>query len=102
MATYANPNANIADDKARKAASAVSDTAADLAEKAGRRMDETMDSAQAAMRNLSEQSREAGERMQAVAGNMKTAIDKSVRDQPMATLAVAAAFGFVLGALWKS
>jgi ElaB/YqjD/DUF883 family membrane-anchored ribosome-binding protein len=37
-----------------------------------------------------------------VAGNLKGAVDKSMKDQPMATLAVAAALGFVLGALWKS
>ena len=37
-----------------------------------------------------------------VAGNLKGAVDKSVKEQPMATLALAAAFGFVLGALWKS
>ena len=37
-----------------------------------------------------------------VAGNLKGAVDKSVKDQPMATLGVAAALGFVLGALWKS
>jgi ElaB/YqjD/DUF883 family membrane-anchored ribosome-binding protein len=37
-----------------------------------------------------------------LAGNLKGAVDKSVKDQPMATLAVAAALGFVLGALWKS
>jgi ElaB/YqjD/DUF883 family membrane-anchored ribosome-binding protein len=37
-----------------------------------------------------------------VAGNIKGAVDKSVKDQPMATLAMAAAVGFVLGALWKS
>ena len=37
-----------------------------------------------------------------VAGNVKGAVDKSIKDQPMATLAVAAAAGFVLGALWKS
>ena len=40
--------------------------------------------------------------MQKVAGNFKSAVDKSVKDQPMATLAVAAAVGFVVGALWKS
>jgi len=37
-----------------------------------------------------------------VADNLKTAADRSVKDQPMATLALAAALGFVLGALWKS
>ena len=30
------------------------------------------------------------------------AVDKSVKDQPMATLALAAVVGFVLGAIWKA
>src|SRR5262245_46218894 len=46
--------------------------------------------------------REAGERMQEVAGHFKGAVDRSVTEQPMATLAMAAVVGFVLGALWKS
>jgi ElaB/YqjD/DUF883 family membrane-anchored ribosome-binding protein len=37
-----------------------------------------------------------------VAGNLRGAVDKSVKDQPMATLALAAAVGFILGALWKA
>ena len=52
--------------------------------------------------NAAQQGREAGERIQEVAGNVRGAVDKSIKDQPMATLAVAAAAGFVLGALWKS
>jgi ElaB/YqjD/DUF883 family membrane-anchored ribosome-binding protein len=48
------------------------------------------------------QMREASDRTGEVAGNFKGALDKSVKDQPMATLAMAAAVGFVLGALWKS
>ena len=51
---------------------------------------------------MAEQGREAGQQVQEVAGNIKGAVDKSVKDQPMATLAVAAMVGFVLGALWKS
>ena len=51
---------------------------------------------------VAEQGREAADRMQEVAGNVKGAVDKSIKDQPMATLAVAAVLGFVLGALWKS
>ena len=51
---------------------------------------------------VAEQGREAGERVQEVAGNLKGAVDRSVKDQPMATLAMAAVVGFVLGALWKS
>lgn len=37
-----------------------------------------------------------------VAGNLKSAVDRSVKDQPMATLALAAVVGFVLGAIWKA
>jgi ElaB/YqjD/DUF883 family membrane-anchored ribosome-binding protein len=51
---------------------------------------------------VAEQGRAAGQQVQEVAGNIKGAVDKSVKEQPMATLAVAAALGFVLGALWKS
>jgi len=40
--------------------------------------------------------------MQEVAGNMKGAVDTTIKQQPMATLAIAAVIGFVLGALWKS
>jgi len=49
-----------------------------------------------------EQGREAGERMQEVSGNMKRALDTSLKDQPMVTLAMAAVVGFVIGAIWKS
>jgi hypothetical protein len=48
------------------------------------------------------QGREVGENFQEVGGNLKGAIDKSLNDQPMATLAFVAAMGFVLGASWKS
>lgn len=91
-----------AEDRAKAAASSMADSASDLASKAGQQFDKALNSAQATARSMSEQGREASERMQEVAGNMRVAIDKSVREQPMATLAVVAAFGFVLGALWKS
>jgi ElaB/YqjD/DUF883 family membrane-anchored ribosome-binding protein len=48
------------------------------------------------------QMREVSDRTGEVAGNFRGALDKSVKDEPMATLAMAAALGFVLGALWKS
>jgi ElaB/YqjD/DUF883 family membrane-anchored ribosome-binding protein len=52
--------------------------------------------------DAADQVREVGDRAGEVAGNFKTAVDKSVKEQPMATLAMAAAVGFVLGAIWKS
>ena len=51
---------------------------------------------------VAEEGREVSDKVQEVAGNIKGALDKSVMDQPMATLAMAAVLGFVLGAIWKS
>ena len=50
---------------------------------------------------VAEQAREYGERTQAAVKNFKPYVDKSMKEQPMATLGVAAVIGFVLGALWK-
>jgi ElaB/YqjD/DUF883 family membrane-anchored ribosome-binding protein len=79
-----------------------SDQISDLKEKATDQFGKAADQAGQMANRVAEQGREAGERMQEVAGNFKGAVDKSVKDQPMATLAAAAAVGFVLGALWKS
>jgi ElaB/YqjD/DUF883 family membrane-anchored ribosome-binding protein len=73
-----------------------------MADKAADQFKNVADQAEQVAGRVADHGREAGERMQEVAGNFKGAVDKSVKDQPMATLAVAAALGFVLGALWKS
>jgi ElaB/YqjD/DUF883 family membrane-anchored ribosome-binding protein len=99
--SYANQARDV-EDRARRAGSQMSDSASDLATKAGEQLEGVMHSAEHAARQVAEQGREAGERVQVVAENFRTAVDKSVREQPMATLAVAAALGFVVGALWKS
>jgi ElaB/YqjD/DUF883 family membrane-anchored ribosome-binding protein len=49
-----------------------------------------------------EQMRDVTDRTGEVAGNLKRAVDKSVKEQPIATLLMAGVVGFVLGALWKS
>lgn len=74
----------------------------DIRESAARQFDKVADQVEDAVKSMTERGREVGQDVQQVAGNIKTAVDTSVKDQPMATLAVAAAFGFVLGALWKS
>jgi ElaB/YqjD/DUF883 family membrane-anchored ribosome-binding protein len=79
-----------------------SDQMSDLKDKATDQFGKAVDQAERVANRVSEQGREAGERMQEVAGNFKGALDKSIKDQPMATLASAALVGFVLGALWKS
>jgi ElaB/YqjD/DUF883 family membrane-anchored ribosome-binding protein len=50
---------------------------------------------------LAEQAREYGEKAQDVARNFKPYVEKSMKERPMETLAVASVIGFVLGALWK-
>lgn len=86
-------------------ANAVTDTVIDkatsFADKASTKIGEAIEGAESTASAVAGQGREAGQRVQEVAGNLKTAVDKSVNDQPMATLAVAAAMGFVVGALWK-
>jgi ElaB/YqjD/DUF883 family membrane-anchored ribosome-binding protein len=88
-------------------------SANDLKEKATDQFEKIADKATDTFRNVAdqaehfagrvaEQGREAGDKVQEVAGNLKGAVDKSVKDQPMATLAMAAVLGFVLGAIWKS
>jgi ElaB/YqjD/DUF883 family membrane-anchored ribosome-binding protein len=79
-----------------------SDQASDLKDKAADQFKKVADRAEGIATSAADQMREASDRASEVAGNFKTAVDKSVKDQPMATLAVAAAVGFVLGALWKS
>jgi ElaB/YqjD/DUF883 family membrane-anchored ribosome-binding protein len=79
-----------------------SDQISDLKAKATDQFSRVADQAEGMVNRVAEQGREAGERMQQVAGNFKGALDKSIKDQPMATLATAAVVGFVLGALWKS
>ncbi len=95
-----------ADDKRARAADdiagQVADKASEYAGKAGEQIEHALGSADAMVRSAADQGREAGERVQEVAGNVRAAVDKSVKDQPMATLAVVGALGFVLGALWKS
>lgn len=88
--------------KAADMAEQVADKAAEYASKAGEKIEGAVESADATIRSVAEHGREASERVQEVAGNFKSAVDKSVKDQPMATIAVVAALGFVLGALWKS
>ena len=45
---------------------------------------------------------EAANSVRDVANNFGNALDNSLERQPMTTLAMAVAFGFVLGALWKA
>ncbi len=72
-----------------------SNTIEDIKGKAKQTFDEASDRAQ-------ESAGQAREQVGEVAGNVKCAVDKSIKDQPLTTLLMAAAVGFVGGALWKS
>jgi ElaB/YqjD/DUF883 family membrane-anchored ribosome-binding protein len=73
----------------------------DMVDKASNNLKGAADSAQELAGRVTEQAREYGNKAQEAAQEFKPFVEKSVRDQPMATLAVAAVIGFVLGALWK-
>jgi ElaB/YqjD/DUF883 family membrane-anchored ribosome-binding protein len=71
-------------DRAAEAARGAAEQASDLADRA------------------IQQGREVGAMAQNVPAAMREAVDTSMKQQPMMTLAVVATLGFVLGALWKS
>jgi ElaB/YqjD/DUF883 family membrane-anchored ribosome-binding protein len=72
-----------------------------MADKASEQFKNLAGRAEDTASHVADRGRDAGARMQEVGGNLKRAVDKSVKEQPMATLALAAMAGFVLGALWK-
>ncbi len=83
------------DYEASSTAHDVKERLADQTEKLGSHMERMAQSA-------SDQASQMGDSMRDVANNIDTAIRRSVKEQPMTTLAMAAAVGFVLGAIWKS
>jgi ElaB/YqjD/DUF883 family membrane-anchored ribosome-binding protein len=78
----------------------LADKASEIKDKATDQLKKVAERAEGFASDAIDQLRETG--AGEVAGNLKGAVDKSVKEQPMATLALAAAVGFVLGALWKS
>ena len=79
-----------------------SDQFSHLKQKATDQFGRAADQAEEMANRVAEQGRETAERMQDAAGNVRGAVNKSMKEQPMATLVLAAIVGFVLGALWKS
>ena len=68
----------------------MSERASQFGDAAGRQMDQAFDSAETFARNAAQQGRHA-----------MSAVDRTMRDQPMLTLAAVAAASLVIGALWK-
>jgi ElaB/YqjD/DUF883 family membrane-anchored ribosome-binding protein len=80
----------------------LADKASNVAGKAGEQLNRVAQDVDATARSLAEQGRQATEQVQIVADNFKSAVDKSVREQPITTLAMAAGLGVIIGAIWKS
>ena len=72
----------------------VADAAVDRLKETAARTEEMVD-------NAAQQARIYGQKAQEAAAQVKPFVEKSLKEQPMATLAVVSAIGFVLGALWK-
>ena len=50
---------------------------------------------------VADQAREYADNAREAAHNFKPYVERSMKEQPMTTLAIASVIGFVLGALWK-
>ena len=87
---YSKGSADAGKDRLREMADVATDKVKNVAENA----EETAG-------KVAAQAREYGEKAQEAVKSFKPYVDKSMREQPMATLGVAAVIGFVLGALWK-
>lgn len=77
-------------------------TGTDLKDKAAEQMDRMGHQMERMAHQASEKADQMSENMRVVANNLDSALRRSIRDQPMTTLAMAVAAGFVLGAIWKS
>ena len=73
----------------------------DMADTTTDRLKDTGVRAQEIASDVAEQARQYGEKAQDAARQFKPFVDRSLREQPMTTLASAAVIGFLLGALWK-
>lgn len=60
-----------------------------------------MDKASDAAQSVADQGRYVAKKVQESSEDAYNSVERSVRDQPMAAIALAAVLGFAVGALWK-
>jgi ElaB/YqjD/DUF883 family membrane-anchored ribosome-binding protein len=87
--------------EAQGAATNVKDRLSDMADTATDKVKDVAEIAQCMAGKVADQAREYGEQAQDAVKQVKPIVEKSLKEQPMATLAGVAVLGFVLGALWK-
>jgi ElaB/YqjD/DUF883 family membrane-anchored ribosome-binding protein len=80
---------------------AATDRLRDIAETATDKLKGAGEGAQEMAGKVAEQAREYGDKAQDAARQIKPFVERSLKEQPMVTLAAVAVIGFVLGALWK-
>ena len=85
----------------KSTADTAKDRMQEFADTASDRLKEAGDRAEEIAGNVAEQARVYGQKAQEAASQVKPYVEKSLKEQPMATLAMASVIGFVLGALWK-
>ena len=73
----------------------------DMADTTTDRLKDAGEKAQEMASEVADQARQYGEKAQEAARQFKPFVDRSLKEQPMTTLAGAAVIGFLLGALWK-
>lgn len=89
-----NPNANYP-------LEGTTDRLRDRAEATANRLKDTGERAQEAVSDVADQARQYAEKALDAARQFKPFVARSLKEQPLTTLAGAAVIGFVLGALWK-
>jgi ElaB/YqjD/DUF883 family membrane-anchored ribosome-binding protein len=87
--------------EAQGVAADVKDRLGEIADTATDKVKDVAESAQDMAGKVANQARVYGDQAQDAAKQIKPFVEKSLREQPMATLAGVAVLGFVLGALWK-
>ena len=95
------PKAGYPIDYSKGSADAGKDRLGEISDVATDKMKEVTQSAEQIAGKVAEQAREYGEKAQEAVKQFKPYVEKSMKDQPMAILGVAAVIGFALGALWK-
>jgi ElaB/YqjD/DUF883 family membrane-anchored ribosome-binding protein len=88
-------------DYSKGSADAGKDRLREMADVVGEKVKNVTESAEEIAGKVAEHAREYGEKAQEAVKSFKPYVDKSMKEQPMATLGIAAVIGFVLGALWK-
>lgn len=101
MSGQTTPNGGEAASTMKDFKGMATDQVAHAADMASDKFRALADQAEHAAGRVVEQGRVVGNQVNEVAGHLQGAAKKSIAEQPMVTLAIAAVAGFILGALWK-